>query len=304
MGVDAGVKLSPMTEDERAESTEMLVELDRQDELRQKKEEARNNLESYLYSGKDKLNTNEEDVAKVTTEEQRAAVFKYFEDTEEWLYDDGADLEAAAYDERLNEIKKDVEGIFYRAKEFKARPKELKKAHAFLNKTLNGTLPKWLATKPQITATEHTEVRNATNAVVEWIAEREEEQAKLEVHEKPAFKASSIKHKITPLKHMIARLARRPKLSVRPVRKPANSTNATLLDDEDEEEEAPAKKEKKKGKKAAEKEEEKEKEEGGDKAKEGDSDADAKEGESDSDSEAEAEGGDADNEPAPPNDEL
>jgi hypoxia up-regulated 1 len=295
--VDVGVKLSPMTEDERAESTAMLIELDRQDELRHKKEEARNNLESYLYSGKDKLNTNEEEVAKVTTEEQRAAVFKYFEDTEEWLYEDGADLEAEAYDARLEEIKKDVEGIFYRAKEFKARPKELKKAHAFLNKTLNGTLPKWLATKPQITLTEHIEVRNATNTVVEWIAEKEAEQAKLEVHEKPAFKASSIKHKINPLKHMIARLARRPKLSVRPVRKPANSTNATLLDEDDEEEVAPAKKDKE-GDKAEEKEEggdkvkEEEEEGDSDKAKEEDSDADAKEGES------EAEDSDA------PNDEL
>lgn len=147
--------------------------------------------------------------------------------------------------------------------------------------------------------TEHIEVRNATNAVVEWIAEKEAEQAKLEVHEKPAFKASSIKHKINPLKHMIARLARRPKLSVRPVRKPANSTNTTLLGDEDEEEEvAPAKQDKKKGDKAGEKEEggdkvKEEKEEGDhDKAKEEDSDADAKEAES------EAEDGDA------PNDEL
>jgi hypoxia up-regulated 1 len=281
--VDKDVKLSPMSEDERAESSEMLVELDRQDQLRFAREAARNNLESYLYSGKDKLSSNEEDVAKVTTEEQRTSVFKSFEDTEEWLYDDGADLEASAYDDRLAEIKKNVESIFYRAKENKARPKELKKAHAFLNKTLNGTLPKWLKTKPQITATEHTEVRNATTDVVEWLAEKEAAQAKLEVHETPAFKASSIKHKINPLKHMIARLARRPKLSVRPVRKPANTTNATLVDDEEdeeEEEEAPAKEKKgKKGKKA----------EGG-KAKE-ETDADAKE-ETDADAKEETEDGD------------
>merc|ERR1712072_902873 len=140
---DIGVQLSPMSSDEKKESMDMLSELDRLDRVRQEREEARNTLESFLYSSKDKLNTAEEDVAKVTTEQQRTDVFASFETTEEWLYDEGENLEAEKYHERLEEIKAVVDGIFLRSREFKARPKQVKIARAFLNKTLNATLPKW-----------------------------------------------------------------------------------------------------------------------------------------------------------------
>merc|ERR1719230_1690108 len=54
---DIGVQLSPMSSDEKKESMDMLAELDRLDRVRQEREAARNELESFLYSSKDKLNT-------------------------------------------------------------------------------------------------------------------------------------------------------------------------------------------------------------------------------------------------------
>ena len=137
------------------------------------------------------------------------------------------------YHERLKEIKEVVDGIFFRAREAKARPKQVKIARAFLNKTLNATLPKWAKSKPQITPTEHTQVRNESNAVIEWLDAKEAAQAKLDVTEKPAFRAYTVKTKLQPLRAMITRLARRPPFSVRPKRPvvnataAANATNAT-----------------------------------------------------------------------------
>merc|ERR1711871_33197 len=98
--------------------------------------------------------------------------------------------------------------------------------------TLNATLPKWAKSKPQITLTEHTQVRNESNAVIEWLDAKESAQAKLEVTEKPAFRAYTVKTKLQPLRAMITRLARRPPFSVRPKRPvvnatAANTTNAT-----------------------------------------------------------------------------
>merc|ERR1712023_77403 len=223
---DIGVQLSPMSSDEKKESMDMLAELDRLDRVRQEREAARNELESFLYSSKDKLNTAEDDVAKVTTEKQRTDVFASFETTEEWLYDEGENLPAEKYHERLTEIKDVVDGIFFRAREAKARPKQLKIARAFLNKTLNATLPKWAKSKPQITLTEHTQVRNESNAVIEWLDAKEAAQAKLEITEKPAFRAYTVKTKLQPLRAMITRLARRPPFSVRPKRPVVNATSA------------------------------------------------------------------------------
>merc|ERR1712054_175517 len=164
-----------------------------------------------------------------TTEKQRTDVFASFETTEEWLYDEGENLPAEKYHERLTEIKDVVDGIFFRAREAKARPKQLKIARAFLNKTLNATLPKWAKSKPQITLTEHTQVRNESNAVIEWLDAKEEAQAKLDVTEKPAFRAYAVKTKLQPLRAMITRLARRPKFLAKEEPRLENTTavNAT-----------------------------------------------------------------------------
>jgi hypothetical protein len=48
--------------------------MDRRDKERMAREEAKNNLESYMYESKDKLSMAEEAVATVTTEEQLAAI--------------------------------------------------------------------------------------------------------------------------------------------------------------------------------------------------------------------------------------
>merc|ERR1711881_759986 len=131
------------------------------------------------------------------------------------------------------EIKDVVDGIFFRSREAKARPKQVKIARAFLNKTLNATLPKWAKSKPQITLTEHTQVRNESNAVIEWLDAKESAQAKLEVTEKPAFSAYAVKTKLQPLRAMITRLARRPKFLVKEEPRLENTTavNATNATD-------------------------------------------------------------------------
>merc|ERR1712100_575274 len=68
--------------------------------------------------------------------------------------------------------------------------------------------------------------------IVEWLDEQEAEQAKLEVTEKPAFRAYAVKTKLQPLRAMITRLARRPKALAKEEPRienatAANATNAT-----------------------------------------------------------------------------
>merc|ERR1712176_288811 len=96
-------KIQPLSKElieEYKSNIEHLAELDRKRVLL---EEAKNKLESYFYHVKNKLLDDEENIAKISTEEQREELMKLSRDAEDWLFDEGdtADLETieAKYDE-------------------------------------------------------------------------------------------------------------------------------------------------------------------------------------------------------------
>lgn len=202
-----------------------LRELDHQDDLRKEKEAAKNNLEGFMYESKDKLSTNEDDVAKVTTEDQRSEILKELEDTDEWLYGDGDNLPAQDYKEKRRELATKVDAIFERVVEFTERPKAVEKVKNKMNSSLN-SISKWETTKPQVTAMEREEVFNITTKLGAWLEEKLELQEKLENHEEPAFKAKEALIKMKPLSTIISRLSKRPKPIPKPKPK-ANQTNIT-----------------------------------------------------------------------------
>merc|ERR1712157_435889 len=63
------------------------------DKALQELEEMKNKLESYIYYIKNKLSDKEEEIAKVSTEEQRTALHELASSTEDWLYEDGYDVD-------------------------------------------------------------------------------------------------------------------------------------------------------------------------------------------------------------------
>ena len=67
------------------ESKEKLLALAKKDQERVELEAAKNQVESYVYYIKNKLVDDEENVNKVSTEEQRAEILKLAEDAEELM---------------------------------------------------------------------------------------------------------------------------------------------------------------------------------------------------------------------------
>merc|ERR1711924_588662 len=63
--------------------------------------ELKNELEAAIYGARDKLE--QEDILKVSTEEQREAVTKLYTDFDEWMYE--SSIEKNEYDKRLSELK-------------------------------------------------------------------------------------------------------------------------------------------------------------------------------------------------------
>merc|ERR1711959_773281 len=97
------------------------------EKVRQENAEAKNTLESYVIDTRDKVHSLE-GVETVSTEEEREALLAAFTTTEDWLYEDGMDLSAKEYKDKLMEVQAMGKPIFFRLSELEERPKSVEQA--------------------------------------------------------------------------------------------------------------------------------------------------------------------------------
>uniref|UniRef100_A0A1A7YPI0 Heat shock protein 4b n=1 Tax=Iconisemion striatum TaxID=60296 RepID=A0A1A7YPI0_9TELE len=91
-----------------------------QDKLEKERNDAKNNVEEYVYDMRDKLHGMLE---KFVSESDRDALSLKLEDTENWLYEDGEDQPKQVYIDKLAELKKLGQPILERYMEAEERPK-------------------------------------------------------------------------------------------------------------------------------------------------------------------------------------
>uniref|UniRef100_A0A8C2WMR1 Heat shock protein 4a n=1 Tax=Cyclopterus lumpus TaxID=8103 RepID=A0A8C2WMR1_CYCLU len=91
-----------------------------QDKLEKERNDAKNNVEEYVYDMRDKLHGVLE---KFVNEADRDTFALRLEDTENWLYEDGEDQQKQVYIDRLAELKKMGQPIYERYMEAEERPK-------------------------------------------------------------------------------------------------------------------------------------------------------------------------------------
>nr|XP_020474925.1 heat shock 70 kDa protein 4-like isoform X2 [Monopterus albus] len=91
-----------------------------QDRLEKERNDAKNNVEEYVYDMRDKLHGMLE---KFVSESDRDAFTLKLEDTETWLYEDGEDQPKQVYIDKLAELKKLGQPIQERYTEAEERPK-------------------------------------------------------------------------------------------------------------------------------------------------------------------------------------
>ncbi|XP_071951442.1 97 kDa heat shock protein-like [Antedon mediterranea] len=99
------------------------------DKLERDKSHARNNVEEYVYEMRGKIY---EQLEKFIKEDDRTQFSKLLDDTENWLYEDGEDVEKNIYIKKLEELKKHGDPVVMRYKESIDRPD----AFEMLGKTL------------------------------------------------------------------------------------------------------------------------------------------------------------------------
>ncbi|KAL2871939.1 Hsp70 family protein [Aspergillus lucknowensis] len=97
-----------------------LAAFDASDRDRLLREEALNELESFIYRSRDL--TEDEAFVKVLTPEQLATLTEGVSSTSDWIYEDGADAKTSELKEKLESLKDIVEPALKRKQEAEARP--------------------------------------------------------------------------------------------------------------------------------------------------------------------------------------
>lgn len=82
--------------------TEEEAKMEAADKLSQETADRKNAVESYVYAMRGKISDN---LSSFATEQEKSTLSKLLDETENWLYEDGADLTKSAYVKKLDDLK-------------------------------------------------------------------------------------------------------------------------------------------------------------------------------------------------------
>ncbi|XP_028795972.1 heat shock 70 kDa protein 17 [Neltuma alba] len=192
-----------------AQAKGKLEALDKKDAERRRTAELKNDLEGYIYATKEKIETLE-DVAKVSTDDERQLFVEKLDQVQDWLYTDGEDANATEFEERLDMLKAVGDPIFFRLKELTSRPAAVDHARKYHNE-LQQIVQQWKTNKSWLPKEEIDEVVKDAEKLKNWLDEKEAEQAKTSAFSKPAFTSDEVYLKVFDLQSKVARINRIPK---------------------------------------------------------------------------------------------
>merc|ERR1719217_2046180 len=211
----------PISDEAVKAAIERNVQLLEGERTRARNAEAKNMLESFIIETRSRVSS-DEGVEKVSLEEDRAQIAADFEASEDWLYEEGRDLDAAAYNKKKRELEKLTAPIFLRLDEMEARPRVVAQANEAINWTLT-LLQTWATERPEVTEAEREQAAAMCANSTAWLAEVEAQQAELALHETPAYLSHQVTTKLEPIEKEVRRLIRKPK--PKPPKVKANLTN-------------------------------------------------------------------------------
>lgn len=223
-------KIQPHWDELFDASKAKLAAMDKRDKDRMLLEEAKNRVESYMFMVKNKLVDDEEELAKVSTEEQREVCRKLASDTEHWLEEEGYSANLATLEDKFVELSAPFDKILLRLKETTERPQMVKKMEEVLAQ-VEALLKTWETSMPQVTVEERQKVMDRISLVRANITALEELQASKAPHEDPVYVSTDLPPKLQPVEALVQRLAKKPKPKAPPVQKDKNNTNTTATNE-------------------------------------------------------------------------
>ncbi|KAF0686372.1 Aste57867_21816 [Aphanomyces stellatus] len=228
---EAGLSIVPMNIRTKKESIALLSEMDKADTIRKTNAEAKNRLESFVYESREYLSQQEDALAQVSTAAQREKLAADVDATEEWLYDDGEDLDAAAYNERFGGMRDQLDAMIFRVTEITALPEAIKKAEQYAISTKD-LMEQWTTEKPQVTEAERADIVAKVDELQEWLVDEKAKQDKVAKHEAPVFTSTQVLKKISSIKKLVTALGKKPKPVEKKKEEEPKKTDAETTDAE------------------------------------------------------------------------
>ncbi|KAJ6363663.1 hypothetical protein OIU78_003774 [Salix suchowensis] len=190
--------------------------------------ELKNNLEGYIYSTKEKLETSEE-FEKISTADERKSFIEKLDEVQEWLYTDGEDATAKEFEERLDSLKAIGDPVFFRYKELSARPTAIKVARKYPGE-LQQIVKGWETKKPWLPKDRVDEVMGDADKLKSWLDEKEAEQKKATGFSTPVFTSEEVYLKVFTLQEKVASVNRIPKPKPKKNESETSSNNTNNAD--------------------------------------------------------------------------
>ena len=225
-------KIQPLSKElieEYKSNIEHLAELDKKRVLL---EEAKNKLESYFYHVKNKLLDDEENIAKISTEEQREELSKLAREAEDWLFDEGDTADLETIQAKYDEIATPAEKVWFRLKEMKDRPAAVKALNEKLTE-IEEKFTNWVTNLTHITEEEKSDVFAKIESARKWLSDNVDAQAEKKGHEDPVFTSEEVPEQTKPVQKLIAKLTRKPKPKPPKVEKNETEKNSTQEESSD-----------------------------------------------------------------------
>lgn len=219
----------PLSDEALADSKRKLMELNRKDAERKRTAELKNNLEGYIYSTREKIESSEE-IEKVSTSEERQSFIAKLEEVQDWLYMDGEDATAGEFEERLNMLKAIGDPIFFRLNELTARPAAVEQARRYLDE-LQEIVRGWQTNKPWIPTDRIDEVLSSADKLRKWLGDKQAEQEKTPASTTPVFTSDEVYEKLADLQAKVAIVDRIPKPKPKVTKPVKNNTNGEKAED-------------------------------------------------------------------------
>merc|ERR1719285_1048559 len=172
-------------------SLKKLKDMDLKDIAVHENAAAKNKLESYIYEVRGIFGDDEKAIAKVATEEQIEEAMRDVQDAEDWLWEVEPEQESAKlFRDKLRTTRKKADDILVRVVELDERAEAIKKALANIKRGKAAALK--IKNRTAITDEERSKLNTQIQSAEKWILEKIEQQEKLSLTEKPAFKSAEL----------------------------------------------------------------------------------------------------------------
>ncbi len=214
------VPVKKMTNEAKRKAFLSIKEMDEADKERGRREEARNSLEAFGFTSRERISSNEEKVKQVMDKEESEKLESELRSIEDWI-DDHKTANASEFDQERARLSGKVEKVFYLIRELEERPLAVAAFNSLLD-TLVNRRANWTVERSWIPDTVWKVVDNATDSARTWILDMQDKQKQLSPKEDPVLSLAAIRSEMEKIQKIVELLLKQRK----PVIKTATTSKA------------------------------------------------------------------------------